>query len=62
MFWQDDTTKISAALKSLQRAKSLFQMVFGDLPVTPHIFMTSVSKIVQYLFDFTSLIWLELGL
>lgn len=51
LFWQDDTTEISTVLKLLQRAKSLFQMVFGDLPVMPHIFMASVSKIVQSLFD-----------
>lgn len=55
MFWQDDTTELSAALKLLQRTKSLVQMVFGDLPVRPHIFMASVSKIVQNLFDLTML-------
>lgn len=51
LFWQDDTREISTVLKVLQRTKSFFQMVFGDLPVMPHIFMASVSKIVQNLFD-----------
>lgn len=48
LFWQGDATKI-AALKLLQRAKSLFQMVFGDLTAAPHIFVASVSEMVQNL-------------
>lgn len=62
MFWQDDMTKISAALKLFQRAISLFQMAFGDLPVMPHIFMASVSKIVHKSLRFKNVLSLELGL
>lgn len=51
LFWQDDTIEISTVLKLLQRAKSFLQMVFGDLPVMPRIFMASASKIAQNLFD-----------